>query len=232
MVGRTGAPNRDARTRCGHAPCEPGTRSRRSRYPASMPMATRRIVILFAIALAIPVALAACSPQAGPSFEPSGACTADGSAPGAYPDLEVRVPAAYRDAPPATLDSGRNCSGPSLGTLAQLGFNEVRFAGGTWAFGAERAVVLAVFSAPGLDAGEMADFYAESARAASRTEILANTTLSIAGRPARRLDTKTGERLQTVVTWSAADPDVVNVVITNDLPEARIADAIAAFGAR
>ena len=78
----------------------------------------------------------------------------------------------------------------------------------------------------------MADFYAASARAASRTEVLAESTPTLAGRPGHRLDTQTGERLQTVVVWPAAEPDLVNVVITNDLPDARIAEAIAAFGDR
>jgi hypothetical protein len=182
--------------------------------------------------LAVVLASAACAADPGPSFDPTGPCTLDGSAPGAYPELEARIPATYRDASPETLDSGRNCSGPSLGSLADVGFREIRFAGGTWGFGAERAAVLAVFSAPGLDADELADFYAESARAASRTEVLADSRPTIAGRPGRRLDTKTGERLQTVVVWPASAPDLVNVVITNDLPDARIADAIDAFDDR
>lgn len=185
-----------------------------------------------ALLLAVVLASAACSSDPGASFDPTGPCTRDGSAPGAYPELEARVPATYRDAPPETLDSGRNCSSPSLGSLADVGFSEIRFAGGTWGFGAERAAVLAVFSAPGLDADELADFYTESARSASRTEVLADSRPTIAGRPGRRLDTKTGERLQTVVVWPASEPDLVNVVITNDLPEARIADAIDAFGDR
>lgn len=182
--------------------------------------------------LAVILASAACSAEPGSSFDPTGRCTQDGSAPGAYPELEARVPATYRDAPPETLDSGRNCSGPSLGSLADLGFSEIRFAGGTWTFGAERAVVLAVFSAPGLDAGELAGFFSDSARAANRTEILAESRPTIAGRSGRRLDTRTVERLQTVVVWPASEPDLVNVVITNNLPDARIADAIAAFGDR
>jgi hypothetical protein len=33
-----------------------------------------------------------------------------------------------------------------------------------------------------------------------------------------------------VVVWPSTKPDVVNVVITNDLPDARIQDAIDAFG--
>ena len=82
------------------------------------------------------------------------------------------------------------------------------------------------------DADQVADFYAASAKAASRTDVLAETGLTVNGRQARRLDTKTGERLQTVVTWAAADPDLVNVVVTNDLPDERINDALAAFGNR
>jgi hypothetical protein len=176
--------------------------------------------------------VAACVPESAVSFDPTGPCVSDGSAPGSYPELESRIPSTYRDVPPDLLDSGRNCSGPSLGTLAELGFTEIKFAGATWTFGAERAAVLAVFTAPGLDADAVADFYAESARSANRTEILAQSSPSIAGRPGRRLDTKTVERLQTVVAWPAADPDLVNVVITNDLPDARIQEAIEAYGDR
>jgi hypothetical protein len=193
-----------------------------------MPGPHPRLVLLLALALG----LAGCSQAAPRSFDPSGTCTADGSAPGAFPDLEARIPTSYRDGAPATLDSGRNCDPSSLGSLAERGITEIRFAGGTWTFGGERAVVLAVFSAPGLVADAVADFYAASARAASRTEILAESGATIAGRSGRRLDTKTGERLQTVVVWPSSQPELVNVVITNDLPEARIADAIAAFGER
>ena len=108
----------------------------------------------------------------------------------------------------------------------------MRFAGGTWTFGAERAAVLAVFSTKGLSAETLAAFYAQSAQAASRTQIVAQSAPTIVGRPGRRLDTKTGPRVQTVVTWPAADDDVVNVVITNDLPDARIQDAIDAYEGR
>jgi hypothetical protein len=183
------------------------------------------------VLLALTFGLVACSGPAA-SFDPTGTCTADGSEPGAYPDLEARVPTTYRDAPPERLDSGRNCSRESLGTLADAGFEEIRFAGGTWSFGAERAVALVVFGAPGLDADQIAAFYDASARANGRTEVLAESGLTIASRAGHRLDTKTGERLQTVVSWPAADPDLVNVVISNDLPDARIQEAIDAFGDR
>jgi len=190
-----------------------------------------RPVLLGVLVTAI-AALAACGGAAAPSFDPTGECTTDGRAPGAYPDLEARVPTSYQGVPPNTLDSGPNCSVTNLGSLASLGISEVRFAGGTWTFGAERAAVLAVFRTKGLNAEALAAFYAQSAQAAPRTEIVARSAPLIAGRSGRRLDTKTGSRVQTVVTWPAADQDIVNVVITNDLPDARIQDAIDAYQGR
>lgn len=146
--------------------------------------------------------------------------------------MEALVPKIYQGVPPGTLDSGRNCTATNLGSLASLGISEVRFAGGTWTFGAERAAALVVFETHGLNAEALAAFYTESAQAASRTQIDAQTAVTIVSRQGRRLDTTTGERVQTVVVWPAATVDVVNVVITNDLPDARIQDAIDAFGDR
>ena len=183
-----------------------------------------------ALLLVVTLSAVACSGGPPPSFDPTGDCTTDGRASGAYPDLEALVPTTYMGAAPGTLDSGRNCTVTNLGSLARLGITEVRFAGGTWTFGAERAAVLAVFRTHGLTAEYLAAFYNESARAAGRTEIVAASQPTIAGRPGSRLDTKTGERVQTVVVWPSAKTDVVNVVITNDLPDARIQDAIDAFG--
>jgi len=136
------------------------------------------------------------------------------------------------DAAPEKVDSGRNCSDANLGNLKALGITEVRFAGGTWTFGAERAAVLAVFTAPGLTAAALGDLYLQSARDASRTSITNASEPTIAGRSGRRLDTETGSRTQTVVVWPSATKDQVNVVITNDLPDARIDDAVAAFAGR
>lgn len=193
-----------------------------------MPRTTR----LSAALLAATVFVAACGSGQAPSFDPTGDCSTDGRAPGAYPDLEALVPKRYQGVQPNTLDSGRNCTVTNLGSLASLGISEVRFAGGTWTFGAERAAVLAVFSTKGLSAEALAAFYAQSAQAAPRTQIVAQSAPTVAGRPGRRLDTKTGQRVQTVVTWPAAADDVVNVVITNDLPDARIQDAIDAYEGR
>jgi hypothetical protein len=185
-----------------------------------------------AFLLALAFVLAACSPQAAASFDPSGPCQADGAAPGGYPELESLVPETFRDVSPNLLDSGRRCSESSLGPLAELGFEELRFAGGTWSFGADRAVVLAVFTAPRLTVEAMASFYGDSARTTPRIEILAESTPTIAGREGWRLDTKRVELLQTVVVWPSSEPDRLNVVLTTDFPEARIQEAIEAFGDR
>jgi hypothetical protein len=193
-----------------------------------MPQVARIGFVMLIVALLA----AACGSSAAPSFDPTGTCTSDGRAPGAYPDLEALVPKSYLNGPPLTLDSGRNCTPTNLGTLASLGITEIRFAGGTWTFGAERAAVLAVFRTPGLTSDGLAAFYAASAQAAARTQIVASTTPMISGRQGRRLDTATSGRVQTVVTWPSRTPDVVNVVITNDLPDARIQDAINAFAGR
>jgi hypothetical protein len=178
------------------------------------------------------VIVAACGTGQAASFDPTGPCTSDGRAPGAYPDLEALVPTRYRGEPPQTLDSGRNCTVTNLGTLANLGITEVRYAGGTWTFGAERAVVLAVFRTHGLNAEALAAFYFQSANASPRTQVVDQSAPTIAGRPGRRLDTTTGQRTQTVVTWPGTEQDVVNVIISNDLPDARIQDAIDAFEGR
>ncbi len=186
--------------------------------------------LLAAQLLLVALVTVACAAPPAASFDPSGPCAGDGSAPGAYPELEAMVPAIYEDAPPETLDSGRHCTAESLGSLRRAGIDEVRFAGGTWGFGGIRAAALAVFSAPGLTADAMADFYATSARAANRTLVTAETESTLAGRPVHRIDTETGPRQQTVVVWPGAEADVVNVVITNDLPDPKIEAAIEAFG--
>jgi len=51
--------------------------------------------------------------------------TADGSAPGAYPELEARIPKTFHDAAPATVDSGRNCSPEAMGSLGDAGVDGI-----------------------------------------------------------------------------------------------------------
>jgi len=190
--------------------------------------------LLAALALAalLTVLLAACSAGASGSFDPSGPCTTDGKAPGAYPDLEARIPKTYEGQGPVSVDSGRHCSPANLGSLAAAGISELRYAGGTWGFGGDRAAVLVVFEADGLTADLIANYYASSARAADRTRITGQSSPTLAGRPGHRLDTETGDRTQTVVVWPSTYPDIVDVVITNELPDPKIQSAVDAFGGR
>jgi hypothetical protein len=187
-------------------------------------------LITAVMGLALAAILAACSGAATPSFDPTGPCSGDGSTPGAYPDLEAMVPTSYEDRAPDRLDSGRNCTDENLGTLADEGIEEVRFAGGTWEFGSDIAAVLAVFAADGLTADVMADWWEATAGDSARTQILRSADLDMNGRAVHRLDTKTGERLQSVVVWEGAEPGQVNVVLTHNLPDPKIEAAVAAFG--
>jgi hypothetical protein len=184
----------------------------------------------FLVLAAIVILVGACAGSQGPSFEPSGPCTSDGSAPGAYPDLEALVPTAYEERGPNRLDSGRNCSDENLGSLAEQGIEEIRFAGGTWEFGSDIAAVLAVFAADSLTVDAMADWWESTARASSRTQILSSTSTEVAGRTVHRLDTKTGERIQSVLVWAGDAPGQVNVVLSHNLPDPKIEAAVAAFG--
>jgi hypothetical protein len=185
-----------------------------------------RFLVLAVIAMLV----GACSGATGPSFEPSGPCTADGSAPGAYPDLEALIPAVYEERGPNRLDSGRNCSDENLGSLAAEGIDEIRFAGGTWEFGSDIAAVLAVFAADSLTVDAMAHWWESTARASSRTQILGSTSAEVAGRTVHRLDTKTGERIQSVLVWAGEAPGRVNVVLSHNLPDPKIEAAVATFG--
>ena len=192
------------------------------------PTMSRLITAVMGLALA--AILAACSGAATSSFDPTGPCSGDGSAPGAYPDLEAMVPTSYEDRAPDRLDSGRNCTDENLGSLADEGLEEVRFAGGTWEFGSDIAAVLAVFAADGLTVDALADWWESTARASSRTQILNSADVDMDGREVRRLDTKTGERLQSVLVWEGTEPGQVNVVLTHNLPDPKIEAAFAAFG--
>src|SRR6476620_3644704 len=99
--------------------------------------------------LLVALVAAACSSA---TFDPSGPCTTDGRAAGAYPDLEALVPRTLDGRPPDTLDSGRNCSAAALSTLGGHGVKELKFAGSTWSSGPDAGTSIAVFSAPKLQA--------------------------------------------------------------------------------
>lgn len=181
------------------------------------------------LAFVLGVVVMACSADAGASFDPTDPCTSDGRGPGAYPELEALVPAVYEGRAPDQLNSGRNCTTQNLGSLEARGIEEVRFAGGTWDFGSEIYAVLTVFSAEGLTAEAMAEWWRTTAEAAGRTEVTGESRPQIGDGQGYRLDTRTGQRVQTIVVWPAAEEDRVNVVVTHNLADPKIEAAIAAF---
>jgi hypothetical protein len=190
---------------------------------------------MLAAALALGGALAACSA----SFDPTGPCTADGFAPGAYPDLEALVPQTFRDEAPDRLDSGRNCTEGRLGTLWTNGLRELKFAGGVWELGSESGATLAVFTGDGLTAEAMADFYEAGAREAPDTSEFKRVTTTVDGSPGYRLDLDNDGYLQTVVVWSTGEADPIRAVLVSSAARdvsdpaahaATVDEALAAFG--
>jgi len=150
----------------------------------------------------------ACSKAA---FDPSGPCTTDGRAAGAFPDLEALVPRSLDGRPPDTVDSGRNCSAAKLSTLAGHGVKELKFAGSTWSSGPDAGTSIAVFSAPKLQADWVHEFFLTGAENASTTETVDESKPAVNGRPAFRIDALNGESYQTVIDWQ--DGDRVRVVL-------------------
>ncbi len=157
--------------------------------------------VLIGLLVALALVLAGCSP----AFDPTGSCTADGSAPGAYPDLEAAIPKLYKDAKPMNLDSGRACSASGLGTLAGHGVKELRFAGGTWSTGTDSGLSLAVFtSADGsaLDPAWLTEFFETGARTAKNVTSVDTTDYPVsAAVGGRRIDVLNGESYQSIVVW-------------------------------
>jgi hypothetical protein len=168
----------------------------------------RHLLIVLLAAL-----VAGCSAGNEATFDPTASCTADARLPRAYPELEALIPSTFEGRPPTRLDSGRNCTPRSLGLLADSGFREVHFAGGTWEINSRSGVTLAVFSAPNLTAAKVADFYEAGARSASKTENVTRSTPVLNGTPAYQIDTLNDESFQTVVVWQAAQPGVVQIVL-------------------
>lgn len=177
--------------------------------------------------------LGACSSADGRlgTFDPAAPCPAQGQQPGAYPDLEAMLATDYEDRAPDTVDSGRLCSTEALGSLAQAGITELRFAGATWQTGGTSGLTLAVFEADGLDATKMLDFYAIPAQSARRTEKLQRVETTVGSLPAERLDVLGSDGTgQTVVTWQAPGESVVRVLLAADLGDSRVAELLATLG--
>jgi hypothetical protein len=186
--------------------------------------------MLVGLVFALAGAAAGCAGgSAYTSFDPGSPCTTDGRFPGAYPDIEARVPKTFESRPPDSLDSGRNCTAKELGTLAQHGIKEVRYAGGTWNLASNAGVTLAVFTGTGLTAEWLGEWYESSARQATNTRDITATRPTIADRPTYRIDTSNNDSEQTVITFDAAGGDAVYVVVAADAGDERVNEAVAAF---
>jgi hypothetical protein len=201
------------------------------------PIRLPRVALAPALALTLALALvvAACGPAGGPAsaFDPAAPCPAEGQQPGAYPELEARLPATFEDRSPDRVDSGRLCTEGSLGSLADAGVAEVRFAGATWHTGGTSGLTLAVFEGRGVDAGGMLEFYAGPAETARRTEKLVRSDTTVGEHPARRLDVLGSDGTgQTVVTWQVPGEPFVRVLLAADLGDARVAALLADLGTR
>ena len=205
-----------------------------SHPPERPPRRPARRGALAAALLVLAMLLAACG--GAPPFDPTGPCTVDGSAPGAYPELEALIPASFRGAAPTSLDSGRACTPAGLGTLAATGIDELRFAGATWSTGTSSGVSLAVFSAEDLTADEVGEFYGAGARAGRNIETVETTTIEIGGTTGRRVDALNNESYQTVVAWPRGEAIAIAIVgsfireiQTMEAHEAVVQEAIDAF---
>jgi hypothetical protein len=188
--------------------------------------------------LALIALLAGC----GAKFDPTGPCTTDGSAPGAYPDLESAVPASFRGAAAKDLDSGRACTPGGLGTLAGHGVTEMRFAGGTWSTGTDSGLSLAVFAAPtgpALTREWVTEFYESGARSGKNVTSVETSDYAVDGSvTGRRIDVLNGESYQTVVVWEldgrvavALVADFIREIQTKDAHDLVVRDAVDAFAA-
>ncbi len=187
-------------------------------------------------ALLVTAAIGACSPGASDpavSFDPQGPCTQDGQRPGAYPELEALLPNAWEDQQPASTQSGRTCTSASLGTLATHGIEELRFGGATWETGGASGFTVAVFDADGLDPEQMVEFYEAGARALRSADTYEVSDVTVAGRPAVRLDVVGADgSAQTVVAWSSPADGRVFALLAANMGDARIAGLLELFGDR
>jgi len=172
----------------------PGLRTARSPFRRST------AIPLLVVAALLALGLAGCA-----KFDPTGPCTSDGTAPGAYPDLEAMVPKLFRGAAPGQLDSGRTCSTDGLTTLKGHGIDELRYAGATWQTGAQSGLSLATFASPGSTALRpewVSEFYETGARNGKNVDSVNTSDYPVAdGLSGRKIDVLNDESYQTVVVW-------------------------------
>ena len=168
------------------------------------------------LALTVALCMLGCQLSAGASFQPDGACTTDGRAPGTYPDLEQKLPGGLGEEGATSVDSGRSCSDQRLSTLKAHGVTDLRYAGATWTPEGGSSTVIAVFTTatggPPLEPAWMEEFYETGARASTKTENIeiSHPTYDQAG-VVYQLNTLNDLSFQSVVVWPAEG--FVHVVI-------------------
>jgi hypothetical protein len=188
------------------------------------------------LVLAVALTLSACRP----AFDPSGPCTADGSAKGAYPELESAIPTTFRGVAPNEVNSGRTCSAEGLATLAGHGVTELRFGGGIWNTGPQSGVSLAVLTAPNvaLDPAWVAEFYEATARKGKNVASVTPSARTLSsGAAASRIDVLNDESYQTVIVWPkdgriavALIANFIREIQTKAAHDAVVDEAVAAYG--
>ena len=210
----------------------PRRRSAARRKRPAAALGSRALGLILALGLAFTGCAA--------TFDPTGPCTANGSAPGAYPDLEAALPTSFRGAGPADLDSGRACTPDGLGTLAGHGVDEMRFAGATWTTATDSGLSLAVFvdpTGPSLTRDWIVEFYETGARAGKNVTSVETTDYSVGPAEARRIDVLNRESFQSVVVWEqdgrvavALVADFIREIQTKEAHDAVVREAVDALG--
>jgi len=204
--------------------------------PGSGAPRARRFAAFVAILLAAATLLAACSSD----FDPSSPCTSDGRKAGAYPDLEARIPTAFRGGPPTTLDSGRICSTDGLATLKGHGVDELHYAGGVWNTATQSGVSLATFANAGsaaLSADWVAEYYQSTANGGKNVNSVEAGEYPVApGIVGHKVDVLNDESYQSIVVWErdgrieiALIADFIRDIQTKAAHEAVVREAVDAW---
>lgn len=190
---------------------------------------------MLAVAL-VALAVAGC----GSNFDPTGPCTSDGRAPGAYPELELVIPKTFRGGPPRQLDSGRTCSTDGLATLKPHGIDELHYAGAVWDTGDDSGISLATFRSGGTTALRpewVSEFYETGARNGKNVTSVNTAPYPVApGISGTKTDVLNDESYQSVVIWErggrieiALIADFIREIQTREAHEKVVREAVDAW---
>jgi hypothetical protein len=192
--------------------------------------------VLLVVLTAVSVLLSACSS----GFDPSSPCTSDGRQAGAYPQLESRIPTAFRSSQPTSLDSGRICTSDGLATLKSHGVDELHYAGGVWNTGTQSGVSLATFENAGeapLQSDWVAEYYQATANVGKNVNSVDVGSYEVApGIVGKKVDVLNDESYQSVVVWDhdgtieiALIADFIRDIQTKAAHEAVVREAVNAW---